>query len=66
MAKQIADAASYLDFLKRSHCAQVIAEAKFHVNTLHSIAEYLAEDRVGELYLSDIKVSVGAFESQVF
>ncbi|MDO8414048.1 MAG: hypothetical protein Q7S51_09700 [Gallionellaceae bacterium] len=53
MATKIADAASYLDFLKRSHSQKTIAEASKHVENLHTIAEYLAADRVEQLYLID-------------
>ncbi|MDO8413771.1 MAG: hypothetical protein Q7S51_08290, partial [Gallionellaceae bacterium] len=51
MARKIADAASYLDFLKRSHDQRIITEARQHVENLHTIAGYLAGDQVGKLYL---------------
>ncbi len=53
MATEIADAASYLDFLKRSHSQKTIAEARKHVENLHTIAAYLAAGQVEQLYLTD-------------
>ena len=54
IARIIADAASYLDFLKCSHSKEIMVEARQHVDNLHTLAVDLAASQVGELYLTEI------------
>lgn len=51
MARQIADSAACLDWLKPVGAQE--AEAVAHIDNLHNIARHLAGDRVDEIYASD-------------
>jgi len=53
LAHQIADAASYLDDLKRIHAQAECAEVIRHIINLHTIAEQLAGERINEIYAQD-------------
>ena len=53
LAHQIADAASYLDDLKRIHAQAECAEVVRHIINLHTIAEQLAGERINEIYAQD-------------
>lgn len=56
MARQIADSAACLDWLKPVGAQE--AEAVAHIENLHNIARCLAGDRVDEIYASDDKFKI--------
>ena len=53
LAEKVADAAAYLDILKNTRSPAERIKAAVHVEALHDAAEYLAGDRVNELYAPD-------------
>jgi hypothetical protein len=53
MAKQIRDAACYLDSLKNRELPTLRPIATIHVNNLHNAAQLLACERVNEIYAPD-------------
>ena len=55
-AKQIADAASFMDDLKEGYLPWRKAIATHHIEILHDIAEQLAGNRVNEIYQPEEQV----------